>query len=48
MTYTAPYSEIDAPIGTIWTLTSPVAGIAPIYIKVVGVTGKVSLSASLN
>lgn len=48
LTYTAPYAEVDAPTGTVWTLTSPVTGIAPIYIKVVGVTGKVSLSASLN
>ena len=46
--YTAPYAELTSPTGTVWTLTSPVTGIAPIYIKVVGVTGKVSLSASLN
>ncbi|WP_288402716.1 type II secretion system protein [uncultured Deinococcus sp.] len=48
VTYTAPYAEVDAPTGTVWTLTSPVNGVAPLYIKVVGVTGKVSLSASLN
>ena len=48
LTYTAPYAEVNAPTGTVWTLTSPVTGIAPLYIKVVGVTGKVSLSASIN
>ena len=43
--YSAPYAETDA-TGPVWQVTSPALAVRPLYIKVVGVTGKVTLSAT--
>lgn len=45
LSYSAPYAETDAS-GPVWKVTSPSSAVKPLYIKVVGVTGKVSLGAT--
>ncbi len=45
LAYTAPYAETEA-TGPVWQVTSPASAVRPLYIKVVGVTGKVSLGAT--
>lgn len=50
VTYTAPYSELGgsaAAIGVIWEVSSPVTS-SKLYVKTVGVTGKVILSDTPN
>lgn len=43
VTYTAPYGELGA-TGSVYTVSSPVNGITPYEIRIVGVTGKVVLT----
>lgn len=43
--YSAPYAETDA-TGPVWQVTSPASAVRPLFIKVVGVTGKVTLGAT--
>ena len=45
ISYTAPYAETSA-TGLVWQLNSPSSRVAPLFVRVVGVTGKVSLSAT--
>ena len=44
ISYAAPYAEIDG-VGNVWKFTGK-GSIDPLYVKVVGVTGKVILSAT--
>ncbi|MDV6374596.1 pilus assembly FimT family protein [Deinococcus arenicola] len=41
--YQAPYGELSA-VGNVFTISSPVAGIAPFELRVMGVTGKIILT----
>lgn len=47
ISYSAPNAETTGS-GTVWQVTSPSASIPPLFIKVVGVTGRVILSDSVN
>ncbi|WP_424949746.1 pilus assembly FimT family protein [Deinococcus sp.] len=47
ITYSAPYGEINSAIGIVWEVSS-LSTSAKLYIKSVGVTGKVILSATPN
>lgn len=42
--YTAPYAELDRATGRAVTLRSPAENVAPLEIRIVGVTGKVMLT----
>ncbi|GGM17995.1 pilus assembly FimT family protein [Deinococcus aerophilus] len=47
VTYQAPYGELGAgATGSVYTLRSPVSGINDLEIRIVGVTGKVILTAA--
>ncbi|MFC5847073.1 pilus assembly FimT family protein [Deinococcus petrolearius] len=47
VTYTAPYGELGA-TGSVFTVRSPVGGITPYEIRIVGVTGKVILTRAAS
>ena len=45
LTYQAPFGELSRPQGYVFRFTSPMNGITPVDVKVVGVTGKVIVTS---
>ncbi len=48
LTYQAPFATLNGALGRVYQMNSPYNGITPIEVRVVGVTGKVSVVRGSN